>query len=275
VALARRASAWLAAGDPTAACQRLRGFFALEDHPDPDPGLLWLWIRAEARLGRWRAAFDAAILRLAGRGPHPGLLGAATAAALASGRSGLARALAGLVGARDASTGALLEAACALADREPSLALACLDRRDGEEADASWARLLRAEAYRLTGHLRSAQRLLASCGRQDAAPEIGLEALRARARLERDLGRPGRALGFADQALPRARRLGVPDLVSRVQRERGELLEARGARRDAAAARRAAGALDRRSGADGVVHAGELPLHGLMELRRVPLPGES
>jgi transcriptional regulator with XRE-family HTH domain len=271
VELARRSAAWLDTGDPAAACHRLRAAFAGRGVAPADAGLLWLWSRAEARLGRWRAAFDATILRLAGPRPHPGLLASAAAAALASGRTGLARALAELVAQAAGEAGALLGAACALADGEPSAALA---RLDGAVAarPADWDRLLRADAYRRTGHMRSAQRMLAPLSRAGVAPLVAVEALRARARVERDAGKAGQALALADQALPRARRLGIPDLVMRVQRERADLLDARGGRRDASAARRAAGAIARRAGADPSIVGSELPLHGLLELLPVPLP---
>jgi transcriptional regulator with XRE-family HTH domain len=278
--IARRARRWMQDGDPASACRRLRGALAGRG-ADVEPGLAWLWILAEARLGRFAAAFDAAVLRVEGSHPHPGLLAAASVAALASGRQGLARALAALLAEARPEAGVALQAAGALAEGDFRRGLAHLEQVAGP-GDSSTrtidtpveraCRLLRVEAYRQGRHLRSAQRLLAPGPRRKADELELVEDLRAEFRIERDRGRSGRAVALLDRALPKARRLGIPALLSRVQRERAEVLEARGARQDAAAARRAAEAIARRSGADASVCGSFLPLQLLIGLIDVPLP---
>lgn len=278
-ALARRANAHLRDGDPAAACRALRAALGTRT-AEADPGLVWLWARAEVRLGRFGAAFGATILRLAGAAPPPGLLTAAAVTGLASGRPGVSRALAGLVAEPEPATAALLQAAGALAVGDVRSAVNHLEAMAGSrEADpgSEWAtaaaRLLRAEAYRRGRHLRSAQRLLGEAVEAPKGdPLAAVEWLRLRARIELDRGRRSQASMLTDQALAKARRLGIPDLLRRVQLERADLLAACGRRKDAAAARRAADGLARRNGSDGDVQAAELPLHLLLELVPVSLP---
>lgn len=279
--LARRASSLLREHSPDLAANLLRAALSpLETPLSPELPLLWGW--AEARLGRWRAAFRILVPRIVGRRPDPALLSTSCVAALATGRGGIARSFAWAVRHDQPAFGCLLEAALALADGDPGRCLSRLDdvaaapSRRADRGDTAafrhpealaLQRVLRGLAYMMSGQDKIAARTLGEHPEPAGlAPAVAAGWRVAQARLARNTGSGKRAVANLEAALARIRQHGLPDYVARLQLERAEVLRDLGRRGPSAAAERAAAAIIRRYGSDREICASGLPIHGLMEL---------